>query len=144
MSGNKEEFFHHPRQKVQFFFSLISACLSLHSDPRCKQTQIVTSSCVCLSCFLPPYPPFISLSLSLCLSLPSPPPALWQLCWWWLCARGASWLWGPRWPTWQLLMFRCSAPLTQGPWSHTHTHTLTHSYRDALWTITHIRGCSQM
>lgn len=90
-----------------------SVFLSLRSIPR----WICTINCVCVSCL--PLPPSYASSPP----LPSLICTLWQLCWWWLCAHGASWLRGPRWPTWQLLMFRCSTPLTQRPWSNTHMHT---------------------
>lgn len=78
--------------------------------------------------------------LSCTSSLICPPPlpslacTLWQLCWWWLCAHGASWLRGPRWPTWQLLMFRCSTPLTQRPWSNTHAYVATDKHRSTMRT----------
>ena len=101
---------------------------------------LTLSAQACLPfCFSDPFPdvnahslPHIAVCVCLFLVsnfLPHISHALWQLCWWWLCAHGASWLWGPRWRTWQLLMFRCSTPLTQRPWSHTHTITHTNIYK---------------
>lgn len=112
MRDNTESYHVAPRLHVNPFpCSCPSAFLSqIHS-------QMYTHNQLCVflvSHFLPhmPPPPLSSLFCT-----------LWQLCWWWLCAHGASWLRGPRWPTWQLLMFRCSTPLTQRPWSNTHMHT---------------------
>lgn len=97
-------------------------CLSDPFPDVHAQSPPCIAVCVCVS-FLSPTPSPISPSSLSC--------SLWQLCWWWRCAHGASWLWGPRWPTWQLLMFRCSTPLTQRPWSNTHAeaqYTCTHTH----------------
>ena len=142
--GNKDQFSSRAEAASKFSFLLVSVRPSVspvHSQMH-AHTQSFPLPCVS---FLSQSSSLMSLlSLSAFTLNPAPPPSsMWQLCWWWLCAHGASWLWGPRWLTWQLLMFRCSALLTQGPWSHTctyahtqiraHTHT-QHTYQDTCQT----------